>query len=63
MPEARVWISEICPKCGKRSLEFRPGDLTLVCIYDGWVHYLSHDQVEILRQGLDKTKCGHQNIN
>lgn len=39
------YIPEVCPKCGKRSLELRDNS-TAVCLYDGWTYYLSEIAVK-----------------
>lgn len=44
-----------CAKCGKTRFELV--DDGLQCIYDGWIHYLTEEQIAaIRRKGLDKMK-------
>jgi len=48
-------LPRCCAKCGGTSFELTEDGLQ--CIYDGWIYYLSPDQIDaIKREGLDKTE-------
>ena len=48
-------LPRCCAKCGKTRFELV--DDGLQCIYDGWIYYLTEEQIAaIRREGLDKMK-------